>query len=523
MRTVTVMVMVMAAKQKLRIDLNRLIVLAATMGSVAFPVIAGEWTIIPTIAVTETASDNIFLSSSQAKRGLVSDITPGISINGSGGRSKLHLNYQMHNLLYSTDPTANNQVQNALNASGTLEALENWFFIDASGVISQQSISAFGAAPVGANVNTNVNKNITETSSYSISPYVRGEFGSFADYQLRYNRSTTSSKAGTAYDSDTSSWVASLKGKTRLANLGWSLDGNAMVIDQGSLRSKEDNRLRGVLFYQINPQFQVSLIGGREENNYESLEMKSSTISGAGFSWSPTERTQMAFSRENRFFGPSNTLSFSHRSARTAWMMSSSEDVTSQPNGQQNTALGTNFTLLSSIYSSAIPDPVARAAFVNAMLLASGISPNAELQGGFQANQTVLQQLRQISFALLGVRNTVTFSATQNNTQNISLLTGAGVPAGSGPSLNNVDQLGANINWSHQLTPLSSLIGTVSRLNSAGTGTNQLETTQKSIRLDFVIQLGSKTNAGLGARRVISEGTTSYTENALTGTLSHRF
>jgi uncharacterized protein (PEP-CTERM system associated) len=519
----TAMVMAMAVKQKPRIEFHRLIVLGASMGCVTFSVFAGDWKVVPTIAINETASDNIFLGSSQTKSGLVSDVTPGISIDGSGGRSKLHLAYQMHNLFYSVDPTANNQVQNSLNAFGTLEAVDNWFFIDASGVISQQSISAFGAAPASSNVNTSINSNITESSTYSISPYFRGSLGSFADYQLRYNLSSTSSKAGDAYNSDVQTWVASLNGKTTLASFGWSLDGTAMSIDQGSLRNKEDRRLRGVLFYQFNPQLQLSLIGGYEENNYQSLEMQSYTNSGAGFSWSPTERTKASFSRENRFFGPSNTFSFSHRTAQTAWSMSSSEDVTTQPGAQQTVSLGTNFNLLSSIYSSAIPDPVARAAFVNALLLATGISPNAELQGGFQTSQTVLQQLRQVSFALLGARNTVTFAATQSNNQNISILNGAGFPVGGGPSQNNVDQLGASINWSHRLTPLSSFIATISRLNSTGTGTNRLETTQQQIGLNFVTQLGPKTNAGLAARRIVADGTTNYSENALIATLSHQF
>ncbi len=496
--------------------------LSLIMGCVAFPVFAGQWTITPTIAVTETLSDNVFLSRTRARGGLISDITPGVRIEGTGERIKLRFDYQMHNLLYSIDPSQNNQIQNSLNAFGTLEALENWLFIDASGVISQQSISAFGASSASSNVNTNVNSNISETSTYQISPYIRGSFGSFADYQLRYTLSSTSSKAGDAYASDTRTWVGSLKGATRLANFGWAIEGNATTIDQGNLRSKDDNRLRAILSYQVSPQFQLSLIAGREENNYQSLKMEGHNITGAGFEWSPTERTQIAFSREDRFFGPSNTFSFSHRTARTAWKMSASNDVTSQQN-QQTIGLGTNYDLLYSIFAPALPTPEAAAAFVNAYLLANGISPSAQVQVGFQPNQIVLQQLRQISFALLGVRNTVTFTATQNDTQNVSLLNGLGVGIGSGPSQNNVNQIGASVNWSHQLTPQASLIGTISRSNSKGTGTNTLETTQQLMSLNLVTQLGPKTNAGIGARRVIADGTANYTENALTATLSHKF
>ena len=287
-------------------------------------------------------------------------------------------------------------------------------------------------------------------------------------------------------------------------------------------KRQEDNRIRGVLSYQISSQFQVSLIGGREENNYQSSNMESFNNYGAGFGWLPTERTRMDFSREERFFGPGNTFSFVHRTARTAWRMSASKDVNSQQ-GQQSVSLGTNYDLLYSIFSPSFPNPEAAAAFVNAYLLANGISPDAKLQSGFLTNQTVVQQLRNFSFALLGVRNTVTFAAAQNDTQNLTILNGLGVGIGSGPSQNNVNQISASISWSHKLTPQSSFIGTFSQSNSKGTGTNTLETTQQLMSLNFVTNLGPKTNAGVGARHVISDGTTDYSETALTATVSHRF
>ena len=520
MDTVTVTGMTIRQRTRRR---GGLLVLGISLGSFGLHAGAGEWTITPTISVTETATDNVYLSSTQAKSALVSDITPGISIAGMGSRASLNLNYQLHSLFYSTDPSANNALQNSLSAVGTLEAVESWLFIDASAFISQQSISAFGAAPASSGVNTNANRNITETGNYTISPYIRGAFGSFADYSLRYTLTATDAKSNAVANTNSETWLGTLKGKTSLASVGWSVDGSASVIDQGAIRTKKDNRLRGVIYYQFDPQFQVSLIGGREENNYETLDMASSTISGAGFAWTPTERTRLAFSREERFFGPSNTFEFSHRTALTAWQMSARKDVTSTGTSQQMVSLGTNFQLLDRVYTSAIPDAATRAAYVNALLLAAGISPNAELQGGFLTSGTVLQQLRQASFALIGARNTVTFAATQSNTQNITLLNGIGFDIGSGPSSNNVDQIGANVNWSHRLTPQSSLIATAGYLNSKGTGTNTLETTQKLFNVNFVTKLGAKTNAGIGARRTIANGTTSYTENAVTGTLSHRF
>lgn len=517
------MVTAMEIRYKIFIDTPRLLLLGASMGCLAFPVSAGEWKITPSIAVNETATDNVALSSTNKQNDLITDINPGIHIEGSGGRSKLRFNYQMHNLVYSKE-SSRNQTQHSLNTLGTLEALENWLFVEASGMISQQSISAFnGATPT--TVNANVNANSTETSTYRLSPYIRGVLGGLVDYQLRYNLSTTSTKTGESFDSDTKELAATLKGATGLTNLGWSLDASSMTIDYSNLRSNEADRLRGVLTYQFDPQFRVSLIGGREANNYASLDKKSHSIKGAGFEWSPTERTLLALSQEDRFFGPSRTTSFTHRTSGTAWKYSRSKDTTVLGNQQQSVGLGTNFDLFFDLFASAIPDPVARAAFVNALLLSSGISPTAQLQGGFLSSGVTLQQRQELSFALLGTRNTVTFAATRTESESLSLGSGTGLLAGSAFSdANNIRQTGASVNWSHKLTPFSSLIGSFSRLNSTGTGgSSNLETNQKMININFLTQLGPKTNAGLGARRVVVDGSANYTENALTGLLSHQF
>jgi hypothetical protein len=43
------------------------------------------------------------------------------------------------------------------------------------------------------------------------------------------------------------------------------------------------------------------------------------------------------------------------------------------------------------------------------------------------------------------------------------------------------------------------------------------------LNLNLVTQLGPNTNAGIGVRRNVVDGTANYTENAVIGTLSHRF
>ena len=500
------------------------VLLAAGLASAMTPACAGSWTITPTVAVTETATDNVARSDRNRQSDLISDVNPGIRIEGSGGRAKLRFDYQMHNLFYAQD-SSRNETQNSLNALGTLEAIEDWLFIEASGYISQQNLSAFDSSSSSSSVNVNT-LNTTETSTYRISPYIVGSFGSFADYQLRYNLATTSRKSNLSNDENVSELVGSLKGTTSLASLGWSIDASTQDVDYDRGRDSEADRVRGVLAYQINPQFRVNLIGGVESNNYQSLDMESTTTSGAGFDWSPTERTLLSVSRENRFFGPANTISFSHRTANTAWKYSDTEDVVTQTDQRSTVGLGTYFDLFDNMLSYAYPNEAQRAAIVSSMLLQAGIPLDQQLEGSFLTNGSTIEHRRELSFALLGARNTVTFAAGETQSERASqgaLISFLG--ASDFVEAQKIRQRFASVNWSHKLTPLSSLIATVSRSNSkgSGTGSSNLETTEQMYNVNLTTQLGPKTNASVGFRHVVGDGTVDYTENALTGTLSHQF
>ncbi len=522
MVTAMVTVMAMALNRDSRNRAGKLFFLTLAVSCVALPAYSGEWKITPSVAVNETATDNVALSSNADKKSeLVTDINPGIRIDGNGERVKLRFDYQLHQLIHARD-SSRNRTQNSLNALGTVEAVENWLFVEASGMISQQSISAFGGA-TSTSVNTNDGSNTTETSTYRLSPYIKGALGGFADYQVRYNLSTTSSKSDSAFDSDSKEVVATLKGVTSLTSLGWSVDASSQTVDYSNRRSNESDRLRGVLTYQFDPQFRASVSAGRESNNYVSTDKETHTTKGVGLEWSPTERTLVSVNRESRFFGNSNSFSFSHRTGNTSWKYSESKDASAQPNQQSSTNLGSYYDLYFNLFASAIPDPVARATYVNAFLLSNGISPTAQLQGGFLSSGVSLQHRRNLSFALLGARNTVTFSAFQSESENLSQTVGTGLFVGDFGNVQRVEQRGASINWSHKLTGLSSLTGGYSITNSKGSGTSSVETDQKMLNINFTTQLGPKTNAGIGARRVVVDGSTNYTENALTGTLSHQF
>lgn len=506
--------------------------LAGSLAYLALPAIAGDWLIEPRISVTGTATDNVGLNAAK-KSDFVTDVTPGLRITGTGGRTSLNVDYQLHEYFYAQD-SSRRRHENALNALGNIELVDNWFFLEGSGQISQQSLSAFGGA-TSTSANSSLGDNSVETSTYRLSPYIRGNFGTVADYQLRYNWATNRSRnngdSGANVGnlgSDSSEVIGRLYGVTTLTSLGWSLDASSTEYKFRNGVSNEAESLRGVLTYQIDPQFRVSVSGGREANDYLSADKESYTTKGFGFEWSPTERTKIAANREHRFFGPSNSFSFSHRTGGSAWKYVETKDATTLPTQQGSVGLGTYYDLYFNLFSSdprfAALSPAGKAAFVNGFVQNIGLSPNAQLQGGFLTSGVTLFHRRELSFALLGARNTVTFAATQGESSNLTQGAGSGLLIGSDfANVNKIRQRGASVNWSHQLTPLSTFTGSLSRLNSVGSGAVALETNETMVLLNVFTRVGPKTLAGIGARRVVVDGSTNYTENALTATLSHRF
>lgn len=477
--------------------------------------LAAGWEITPSFSTGLTATDNVALSNTNKQSDWVTELSPGIRIVGSGGRLNLNFDYHLREVLYARNGKGN-ETQNSLNAFGTLEALENWLYIDATGIITRQAISAFGGTSPG----TNIDSNATETSSFRLAPYIRGSLGGLADYRLRYEYGTTRSKSDLVPDVATNDWTGVLKGQTQLANLGWGLDATHQGTRYESGRHSVSDRIRGNLGYQITPQIKVSIYGGREGNDYTSLNKEYWTTSGAGVDWSPDPRTQFSASRERRFFGDANSVSFTHRTALTSWKLSSSKDVSVLPNQLTKVGLGSYYDLYFNLYQSIEPDPIKRAALVEGFLRLNNIPANGIVVGGFLTSGVTVDQRHDASFAILGSRNTIVLTATQSKQQ--SLLSGNGLPDDFNKA-QSIRQRGYSFNWAYRLSPQSSLTGSVSRVTSKGTAEPVISTTQDIYQLIFSTQLSPKTRASISARHSGADGTTAYTENAVTGFLSHDF
>jgi uncharacterized protein (PEP-CTERM system associated) len=482
------------------------------------PTTAPAWTIVPRIGLTGTLTDNINLASTDKQSGLISQLSPGIRIDGRTARLKMFVDYQLDAIAYSTGNNSS-QVQNFLNAFGTLEAIDNWLFLDFGGQISQQVINQFGQQSSSNIYNTG---NTTETSTFFLSPFIKGQLGGSADYFLRYNTSVTNSKDSTLSDVTISQWLGEIKGNTRFQNLNWAIDGSQQNTNYSQVgllpeQNYNDSRIRGLLSYRLFPEFRLSGSGGYESNNYQSLDNEGEGTYGAGFNWTPTERTQASGFWEHRFFGTGHNVLLSHRFPLSSIRYTDTKDVVLVPNDFTNTGLGTVYDQYFQIFASLIPDEASRDTYVRNLLNQSGLQPDAQAINNYLANRPDVQRNQELSLVLFGSRNSITFIASRRHNQPLTRAPNGleGIVSEAG----TYTQQGYALSYSHRLTPLTALNLLGSRQKNKSDLTDEIDTTLTTYQIGISTRLGAKTVGALNARHQDFNGsdltTTPYKENSL--------
>jgi uncharacterized protein (PEP-CTERM system associated) len=475
-----------------------------------------SFSIIPRVSISETWTDNVRLSTNDRQSELITVLSPGIRVSADRGKLKGYFDYAI-NTRYFAQNSSGTDAQNALTAFGTLEAVENWAFVDLSAGISQQSISALGTPSAGS---TAISSNQNETSTIRLSPYLRGKLADAVDYEARYSLTANRNKSSAASDATTRDGSIRLGGRGSGARLGWSLVAQQQNTAYSTGRSTESDLFTGGLSYAIVPQLSVSISVGQDANNFTTADKQSSETYGYGISWIPSETTSFSASRENRRFGEAFSVSATHRTARTAWRFTDSKSIATPTAQNGLVTLGSAFDIFFDQFASAEPDPVKRAALVNSFLQANGIDPSTSVTTSFATSAVSVLRRQDLSFSLLGIRDTVTFIATRSESSRVDTLSSAVDDLSNGAVIR---QSGFSVSVAHRLTPNSSLSVLASTSQSSDSLGLQ-DSSNRSVNLSFSTKLGLKTTAAISARHVVFESNTNpYTESAITGTVNVQF
>ena len=471
---------------------------------------------VPRVTVIETLTDNVRLTSSNRQSAVVSEVSPGIRLTQAAGKLRGMLDYSLNGRTYANGTSAPG-IQHSLTSDATAELVAGRIFVDLGAGIGQQSVSAGGTQSASTGVQ---NSNLSETANYRIAPYVKGSLIGGIDYEARYAWSNNRSNGVASAESTAQGLFLTIVSKPLGGKLGWSANVSTNSNSFSGGRSTESEVVSGGLNYSFFPQLVVNVSLGQENTNVNTVGKSANWTNSLGLNWNPIPSTSASLSRSVRPFGQTHSLGFSHRSAKTVWQYSDSQDVTNTPSQSGFGSVGNAYDLFYAQLASVEPDPIKRAALVEGYLKTNGINPKTNVLGGFLTSAVAIQRRQNLSFALLGIRSTVTLLASRSVSNRLDTVSTAFDDLSNG-SL--VEQNGFSVNLGHRITPESALNVIVSTQRSTSTGFAQ-DNVSYQTSMGFSTRVGQRAIASFNARRAVFESVTvPYLENAVSGTLSVQF
>jgi uncharacterized protein (PEP-CTERM system associated) len=291
--------------------------------ALAGPVAAGNLTITPSLELRETFSDNVDLEpDGQDQSALTTEIVPGIILRSESARVTAALNafpIIRHQTAGSGEGVS---IAEDLTGLGTVEALEDLFFIDAQISISQEILSSRQTASTS---------NEETVQVYRVSPYLRNRFGGFAEGEARYRISQVlfggQEGVGGTSDSTTQSLHLSLDSGADFTRLRW------LVSALGSYENRPDDddvsrwETDVEVEYAFNRSISVLAAAGYQvfDDGIAANDIEEPTWR-AGFRWRPGPRTDLRASYGRRDDRQSANVNFSYDiTSRTSITASYSE------------------------------------------------------------------------------------------------------------------------------------------------------------------------------------------------------
>jgi uncharacterized protein (PEP-CTERM system associated) len=188
------------------------IFVAASIGGVRVAAQAQDWTITGAASDQEQFTDNVFYTPTNTRSDLITQLSPSINITGESNRLQGVFNYSPTLYLYALTPSQD-LLGHSLYGNGTATIVPDTLFLDARGTIARvpstpglstgalgptQSFPGLGLGP-GAVATTGIpTAQLTQTMSFSASPYLVHRFDGFGSAELRYTLTNTELTGGTS-------------------------------------------------------------------------------------------------------------------------------------------------------------------------------------------------------------------------------------------------------------------------------------------------------------------------------------
>lgn len=327
-------------------------------GLVTVPV-AAKWSLEPSLRTAITLSDNVGLASDEnlpafgkRRQDVISELTPGLWLQGKGRRYSLDLTYRMQNLFYAREKQydiTNHQG----GMTGFAELLRNRLFLDVEGRHFQRPIYAHP----GIFLEYFLPGDRTDVTTLRISPHFRQNVGKNAHLLVRYTHDQTSIE-DRASDSVTRRAFARLANR-RWGRVAWSLNYKKERVERADYLLMDHETSQGNFRYRFGRRFALVARAGSENHDlglstswtrqYDNGDylaggiswriwrtLRLDTLYGEHYKlvrtlWNPSRRTSLDLSWRDRDYGmnPGDSWrgEFSLRFRRSVWLTSYQETV----------------------------------------------------------------------------------------------------------------------------------------------------------------------------------------------------
>ena len=476
----------------------------------AMDALADNWRFSASAGAAETY--NHYIGQDQPSDGFVTTLIGALAIQGDGARVKLNGTVGGTGVFYAGQGQPDSFAP-YVNLAGSVEAIEKFFYVDATATVTESFISPFGAQPGNLTTPTN-NRYITQV--YSVSPYIKGVIAPDISYLVRDDNAwapsssygNSSARTPTTYYNNLNALLSSVLGNGG----GWTLQYNRQSYDNGiGTGTYVIQVARGIASFAVDPQLTLSARGGYESDEFPALtgsngallpaQSNQGPIYGFGVNWRPTDRTLLNGYWEHQFFGSAYSWLVSHRLPNVALSAYFTRGITTYP--QLALVIPSGVTVaqfLDAAFTTRIPDPAQRAAAVAEFLAQTGLPPTLASPLNFYAATVTVQQVATVSAVWIGALNTIAFTLFNSRSEAIS---------GSGSALPPLFQFGANntqtgggVTYSHRLTGLTSLVASATYSRTTPTNTDEFLSNARSNNYNASVSLNSrltpKTNAAVG-------------------------
>ena len=511
----------------------RCTVLATAIGLLLASGVAhgARWTTGASASATETY--NHYSGAGQPSDGTTTTVSGSVSFDGEGARVKLRGTLSATGVFYGGQGASDSFAPGA-SVFGSVEAIEKFFFVEATANVTQTYASVFGPQPPTLGIPT-ANRYTSET--YSVSPYIKGVLASQVNYLVRddniwsaaQNYGDSAIKPPATYANNFDAELSSATG----GSAGWSATYNRQYYDPGGASGSYILQLaRAIASYRIDPQLDVSARVGYEKDSFPAESAIGNTTEGsfygAGLHWRPSERTDLNGWWEHHYYGSSYNWTLTHRLPNVALAANFSRGLSSFPQLALLIPAGVTVSqFLDAAFTTRIPDPVERARAVQQFLAQSGLPPTLASPLNVYATTVTLQTTASLSAVWVGALNSLDFTVFRSETE--SVVNQSSLPEAFSLGVNSI-QTGAGVGYSHRLTGFTSFVAAASYSTAKPTGNEDVagnvRTHNYSASASLNTQFTPKTTGAVGILYYIFETANASGHQStlsLYATISHTF